>query len=53
MLRTIEYVLRDDRGQGLTEYAIILALVSVAAAAVLLVLSTAINGELSGSATDI
>jgi Flp pilus assembly pilin Flp len=53
MLRTIHNVLADDHGQGLTEYAIILALVSVAAVAILGVLSTSINGELSKAATDI
>jgi len=53
MLNTIKNVLADDGGQGLTEYAIILALVSVAAVAVLGVLSGKINGELSTAAAAI
>jgi Flp pilus assembly pilin Flp len=53
MVRAIVSALKDDGGQGLTEYAIILALVSVAAAGVLAVLSGAINGELGLAGSDI
>jgi Flp pilus assembly pilin Flp len=53
MLRTIQSVLADETGQGLTEYALILALVSVLAVGVLGTLSGAINGELSKAALDI
>jgi len=53
MLRTIQSVLADESGQGLTEYALILALVSVAAVAVLGTLSGAINGEFTKAAADI
>jgi len=49
MLRAIKKVLTDERGQGLTEYAIILGLVAVAAIAVLGTLSTNINNELSAA----
>ncbi len=49
MLNTIKNVLADDGGQGLTEYAIILGLVAVAAIAVLGTLSTNINNELSAA----
>jgi len=53
MLRTIKNVLADDLGQGLTEYALILALVSVAAVTTLKALSQAVNGELTKAANDI
>jgi Flp pilus assembly pilin Flp len=53
MLSTFKRVLADDLGQGLTEYALILAIVAVAAVTVLKTLSEAINGELSKAAADI
>lgn len=38
---------RDEEGQGLAEYALILALIAIAAVAALVVLSGAINGILT------
>jgi len=53
MLQTIWSVFKDDRGQGLTEYGLILALVAVAATGVLIALSGSINGEFSTASSDI
>jgi pilus assembly protein Flp/PilA len=53
MLRTIQSVLSDESGQGLTEYALILALVAVAAVAILGTLGKNINSTLSTAASDI
>jgi len=53
MISTLKHVIADDRGQGLTEYALILAIVAVAAVTVLRTLSEAINGELTKAASDI
>ena len=48
MLSTyIESLRRDERGQGLTEYALIIALVSVAALLALGAISGGINGVLN------
>jgi len=53
MLHTIGSVLRDEGAQGLTEYALILGLVAVAATGVLIALSGSINGEFTSASTDI
>jgi Flp pilus assembly pilin Flp len=53
MLDTIWSVWKGDRGQGLTEYALILAIVAVAATGVLIALSGSINGELSTAGSDL
>lgn len=43
-LATIARLLRDDEGQGLVEYALILVLVSVVAFATLQTLGTSVSG---------
>jgi Flp pilus assembly pilin Flp len=53
MFRTIQNLLADESGQGLTEYALILALVAVAAYATLQGLAGSINGELGKAASDL
>ncbi|MGD0123575.1 MAG: Flp family type IVb pilin [Candidatus Limnocylindrales bacterium] len=44
-------IVRSEKGQGLAEYALILALIAILAIAALGVLSGAINGILSNIAT--
>lgn len=50
MLNSLLTLIRDEDGQGLAEYAMILVLVAVAAAAVFPNLAGAVNGGL-GAAT--
>ena len=42
---------KDDRGQDLTEYALLLVLMSLAAVAFIPVLANAVNGVFSDAAT--
>ena len=52
MLQYVKDLLnRDDRGQGLAEYALILALIAVVVIAAVTLLGTNINGILSTIAT--
>jgi Flp pilus assembly pilin Flp len=50
----IEFFRRDERGQGLAEYALILALIAITAIVALLFLGTQISSQLStiGSTLD-
>ncbi len=50
----IEFFRRDERGQGLAEYALILALIAIIAIVALLFLGTQISSQLStiGSTLD-
>ena len=47
VFRWLKSILRGERGQGLAEYALILALIAVLAIAALLVLSGSINDILT------
>jgi pilus assembly protein Flp/PilA len=49
MLRVFAWLqtIRDERGQGLVEYALILALIAILAIGALGIMSGAINGTLS------
>jgi pilus assembly protein Flp/PilA len=47
MRKTLRSLLRDDRGQGLAEYGLILALVAVACVAATRTLGTKIDGALT------
>jgi pilus assembly protein Flp/PilA len=53
VLKTVLNVLRDDEGQGLVEYALIIALVSIVAIAALKVLGTNASSTLSNAAATI
>jgi len=50
MLRTIRLAVSDDSGQGLVEYAMIVALVALVCVAVLRLFAQNNNNSLSGSA---
>ena len=51
MLRNFTAMFRDDKGQGLVEYALIIALVSIVAIAALQVLGKKASNSLSNAAT--
>ncbi len=51
MLKIFRRLLRDERGQGLLEYALIISLVSVAAYAALTFLGSKNNNELNSAVT--
>jgi pilus assembly protein Flp/PilA len=53
VLKTLTNILRDDEGQGLVEYALIIALVSIVAIAALRVLGTNASSTLSSAASTI
>lgn len=53
MLKTLTNILRDDEGQGLVEYALIIALVSIVAIAALKVLGNNASATLSSAASTI
>ena len=53
MTRFIELIRRDERGQGLAEYALILALIAVVVIAAVTLLGTNINSILSTIAVSI
>ena len=50
MLRSLVAMFRDERGQGLVEYALIIALVSVVAIAALRLIGTNAKNKLSNAA---
>jgi pilus assembly protein Flp/PilA len=53
MIQTIKAVLNDQQGQGLAEYALILALVSVISIAILTTLGKSISSVFSEVNTDL
>lgn len=53
MLKNFVGVLRDDQGQGLVEYALILALIAVVAIAVLKLIGTNANNKLQQAANNL
>ncbi|MGH7706952.1 MAG: Flp family type IVb pilin [Vulcanimicrobiaceae bacterium] len=53
MLKTLTNVLRDEEGQGLVEYALIIALVSIVAIAALKVLGGNASSALNNAASAI
>jgi len=53
VLKTLTNILRDDEGQGLVEYALIIALVSIVAIAALKTLGTNASSTLSNAAATI
>ncbi|TAM56269.1 Flp family type IVb pilin [bacterium] len=53
MLKQFAGVLRDDQGQGLVEYALILALIAVVAIAVLKLIGTNATNKLNQAATNL
>ena len=52
-MKTLETILRDDAGQGLVEYALIIGLVSIIALAALSLLGGNSNNSLSNAANDL
>jgi pilus assembly protein Flp/PilA len=53
MLNTLNSIMHDDEGQGLVEYALIIALVSVVAIAALKVLGNTASNTLSSAASNL
>jgi Flp pilus assembly pilin Flp len=53
MLTKTRLMLGDDRGQGLVEYALIIALIAIVCAAVLKAFGATNNNSLGGSANKI
>ena len=53
MLRTVATLLRDDEGQGLVEYALIIALVSIVAIVALQFLGSKANNTLNNAANSL
>jgi pilus assembly protein Flp/PilA len=51
--RSVQRAARSEEGQGLTEYALILALIAVVAITALKFLSTKVNSELTSVATSL
>ncbi len=49
MLKNLSAMLRDDEGQGLVEYALIIALISVVAIAALRLIGTNANVKLNSA----
>ncbi len=53
MLKSLNSMLRDEAGQGLVEYALIIALISLAAIAIMTTLGKKVNNSLSSASASL